>query len=211
VRHDQGVPTSDFLHTMASGPNSHVPPPERRHRQEVIRTLSLQHDGSPRGGGTLLLCDDGGPAPLTPRVNRRWARALSRLLASSLDRKLAEGRPPESHLLLAARAQVLASPVQRQILAYQWTDLLTQAHRSPVARNPRAPINRPGILANEQTIHAILEHLVAPNSGHIRGIALLSRLLSDGGGPVYHAPGPSDLGRILRQAAHLLTAPGLSV
>ncbi len=76
---------------------------------------------------TLLLIDPHRPHRLQPSPNRRWTRLFARMLASSLDRRLAQGIPPERSRLLAARAQVLASPAMRAALA---ADLERVAARS---------------------------------------------------------------------------------
>jgi hypothetical protein len=96
------------------------------------------------------------------------------------------------------------SPATRQTLAQQWADLLTQAARPPTRRDPRLPVNREDIVANEPNIRALLAVLVAPTPGRVRGIAMLSRLLSDGAGPVYNCRCPDDLGGALREATALL-------
>jgi len=206
---DQGVRTSGFLHTIASGPGSHLPPLERRARREAIRAMRLECDHSPNRASTLLLCEQASPLPLTARVNGRWSRAISRLLAPSLDRKLAQGHSPESHQLLAARAQVLVSPLERQALAHRWADLLAQTRRSPVPRNPRAPINRDSLVANEPAIRALLDLLVAQTPGQSRGIAMLSWLLSDGSGPLYNRPRSDELSGALLDATALLGSSAL--
>jgi hypothetical protein len=157
----------------------------------------------------VLLGEQEPPYRLTVRVNSRWTRALSRMLARSLDRKLAEGRSPESHRLLAARAQVLVSPVERLALAHRWADLLMYARRPPNPRNPRVPTNREILLASEPVIRAILELMVMPTPGHVSGIAKLSWLLSDGTGPVYNRGTAAELAEVLHDVACLFAVPGL--
>jgi hypothetical protein len=213
LAHDQRV-TSRFLQTIASGPNSHLPRAERRERREAVRSLRLQSDGSATRATTLLLFERAFPHRLTARFNRRWSRVISRLLAPSLDRKLAEGRSPESRLLLSARAHVLVSPANRQTLGHQWADLLAQAQRPPGLREPRAPINRASILGNELGIRALLDALVAQTPGHVRGIAMLSRLLSDGAGPLYNRQCSNELrGALLQVSAFFASStifPGIT-
>ncbi len=174
-----------------------------------MRSLRPHSDGSPNRGATLLLCEQAFPHRLTARCNTRWSRAISRLRASALDRRLADGRSPESHPLLAARAQVLVTPVERQKLAYLWADLVAQAQRPRGLRVPRAPINRDSILANEPDIRALLSLLVAPTPGQVRGIALLSSLLSDGTGPLYNRQSPIDLRGALLEATTLLDSSAI--
>ena len=73
-----------------------------------------QSQGPRTGQTTLLLIDADNSQQLTARCSRGWIRLASRLLASSLDYKLAEGQSPESSRLLAARAQVLVAPASRR-------------------------------------------------------------------------------------------------
>ena len=132
---------------------------------------------------------------------------MTRLLAPSLDRKLAEGRSPESHLLLAARSQILVSPVKRRALADAWADLLAQARTPTGPRHPAVPINGSSILSDELDVRALLAVLVAQTPGQVRGIALLSWLLTDGTGPVYNPHRADELAGLLREATALLQCP----
>jgi len=193
-----------LLHTIASGPSGHLPPAERRTRRGAIRSLRTQAEASERRQ-TLLLYEGALPHRLTPRSNGWWARAMARLLGPALDRRLAAGRSPESHLLLAARAQALVSPDRRLALAHEWTDLLARARTSPILRDPRAPINREAIAAHAPAIGALLDVLEAQTPVHVRGLAVMSWLLTDGTGPLYDPRRSRDLGRTLREASDLLT------
>jgi hypothetical protein len=198
--------TQAFLRSVASGPNSHVSAVEREKRRDAIRSLRRKCDGIPNQGLTVLLSEQDASHRLTAHVNNWRLRALSRLTARSLDRRLAEGCSPESHLFLAVRAQVLVSPSERMMLAHRWADLLAQARRSPVPRTPRVPINRDSLLANEPAIRALVDRLTAPTPGHIRGIAKLSWLLSDGTGPVYNRREAFKLPEALLDATAFLTS-----
>ncbi len=209
LAHDQRVMSSRILQAIASGPSSHVPPVERRTRRATMRSLRMQPDRSASRATIHLVYERAAPHRLTARSNRRWSRVISQLLAPSLDRRLAEGRAPETHLLLAARAHVLVSPVKRQRLAHAWVDLLGLARRPARLRDPRSPINRDGILSNEPEIRALLDVLVAPTPGHVRGIALLSWLLSDGAGPVYDRRRFDELRGALLQASALLDSAAM--
>jgi hypothetical protein len=111
--------------------------------------------------------------------------------------------------LLAARAQVLVSPVRRQTLAHCWADLLRQARMPPRPRDPRTPINRDNIVVNEPEIRALLDVLVAPTPGHVRGIAMLSWLLSDGAGPLYNRERSNELRGVLLEATALLDSSAI--
>lgn len=132
---------------------------------------------------------------------------MARLLGPGLDHRLAVGRPPESRRLLAARAQVLVAPATRLTLAHQWIDLLAQARAPRAGRDPRVPVNRAGLVANEPEIRALLDVLASPAPVPVRGIASMSRLLTDGSGPVY-LPQPADgLREVLHGVSALFVSP----
>ena len=87
---------------------------------------------------------------------------LARLLGNSLDRRLAHGGAPESSRLMAARAQVLVSPLTRRALIQNWQGLLLRAHSAPVMRDPRVPFNRAHLVACQPEIEEVLEAAVGP-------------------------------------------------
>lgn len=149
------------------------------------------------GQTTLLLVDTAESPQLSVRPNRRWIRLATRLLVSSLDRKLAQGRSPESSWLLAARAQTIVTPVSRRALADSWGNLLMHARRPPGMRNPRVQCNRAHILACEHDIRELQRALVAPLPSPARGMAMASWLLRDGSGPIYNRRLSEDLGNAI--------------
>ena len=147
---------------------------------------------------TLLLIDPESPASLTVRPNRPWVRLAVRLLASTLDRQLAEGRPPESNRLLAARAQELVAPPTRGALAQNVAHLLKTARTPPPIGTHRVPLNRHGIVACAAEVHQILSALVDPLPPPARGAAMVSWLLRDGTGPLYQRRRAAELAVALR-------------
>jgi len=166
--------------------------------------------GARTGQTTLLLIDKDDPRHLTVRRNRGWARLVGRLLVSSLDRQLAEGRSPESNRLLAARAHVLVAPMTRRALVQSWEALLGQARRPPTMRTPRAPFNRETVVACEPDIQEMFDALLNPLPVPARGTAIASWLLCDGTGPIYDRHRPGDLRIALREAIeHLDPAASL--
>jgi len=171
-----------------------------RRRRRARRSTRLQTGGPGTGPTTLLLIDPDHPGQLTARSNRGWGRLLARLLAPTLDRQLAQGRPSESSHLSAVRAQALVSPAVRCTLAENWESLVVQAHTPPALRDSRVPINRAGIIACEPEIQALLDALLAPLPVPARGVAMASWLLADGAGPVYDPRYSADLGRVVREA-----------
>jgi hypothetical protein len=139
------------------------------------------------------------PEPLHPRANPPWLRLLARLFASSLDRQLASGRPPESSRLLAARSLMLVSPSTRATLERNWLHMLAQARRSPGARDPRVPLCRDRIIAAEDAVRVMLDALVVHRPVSGRGVAQASWLLGDGAGPLYNPHCAVDLQTALRE------------
>lgn len=149
---------------------------------------------------TLLLIDPHRPHGLQPSPNRRWTRLFARMLASSLDRRLAQGIPPERSRLLAARAQVLASPAIRAALAADLERVAARSRWAPVMRSPKVPLNRRGIVACDPVLQQALDTLVTPRPTLAQGVAMISCLLSDGTGPLYESRRSGELGRTLSEA-----------
>lgn len=201
--------TTGFLRTIAHDQNGGERRAGRRQRRQAWRSVRLQAEAD-SGPETLLLLDRSAPQRLIARINRRWARLAARVLGPSLDGRLARGCSPESSLLLAARAQLLFSPAMRLASAQNWESLLVQARTPPVPRDPRATVNRDAILACESDIGEMLEAVVAPLPTPARGLAMVSRLLSDGTGPVYRRSEPAELAIALREATAQLD-PSLSL
>jgi hypothetical protein len=130
-------------------------------------------------------------------------------LAASLDRRLAEGRPPESSLLLAARAQALVSPALRETYAGFWQHLSRRAALLPSTRTLRGPFNREAIGACAGPMAEVHRELAAKAPVSARGVAMVSRLLADGTGPLYdRRVGPAQLDATLRDVITALR-PGL--
>jgi hypothetical protein len=92
---------------------------------------------------------------------------------------------------------MLVSPVMRRALVQNWENLLVQARRPPVMRDPRARLSRERIVACESDIREMLVALVAPLAPP-RGTAMAVRLLGDGAGPVFNRGRSAELGSALR-------------
>jgi hypothetical protein len=110
----------------------------------------------------------------------------STVLASALDRQLAQGCAPESSVLLAARARTLVSPSVRATYAGFWQHLLTRAALLPASRSLRGPFNREAIGACTARMADVQRGLAAEGPVSARGVAMVSRLLGDGTGPLYN-------------------------
>ena len=168
-------------------------------RHQARRPTPVQSQCSRSGPTTLLLIDADGTQQLADRCDRKWVRVATRLFASSLDRKLAQGRSPESSRLLAARAQVLVSAVSRRELVDSWENLLVQARRPPAMRSPRVLCNRDYIIASESDIREMLNAILAPLPSSARGAAMASWLLRDGTGSIYNRRLSGDLDVSVRE------------
>ena len=124
----------------------------------------------------------GDPFVLRPR--RLAGRLLARAFGASLDRQLAAGCPPETALLLAARAQDIVSLRSRRALAGNWDHLLRVARRAPRGRPVSVRADR--IAAAEPAIRELVRLLSTPLPVAARGVAMASVLLTDATGPVYN-------------------------
>jgi hypothetical protein len=149
---------------------------------------------------TVLVFDAAHPGSIKPSRNRIWGHLLTGLLSSSLDRRLAQGVPPESNRLLAARAQLLVSAPMRFALARDWRNVVAQAHKAPVMRDPRGRLNRRGVAACQWEIEQAIDALLVPLPVPVRGAAVLSWLLRDGTGPLYAQRCSVDLRKVLSDA-----------
>jgi hypothetical protein len=149
---------------------------------------------------TILLADPLRPDTFDGRTEGRLAGHAARLRGSGLDRRLAQGRSPESSRLLAIRAQQLVRIDQRIALARALESLLARARATPAMRSARAPLNRRAIISCEPQIRAVMNALLTPLPLCARGPATISWLLSDGAGPVFNRRRAADLEPALTDA-----------
>ena len=163
----------------------------------------------------VLLDDDLGR--LTLRRLQPWHRLLARGLATRLDRQLAEGARPEANAMLAARAMFLTSAGFRRALAASLRRLLA-ASMSPqtrprlmaasrsagAARQPYVPLRRDRIAGSATGLAELAGSLAAQGPVSARGVAMVSQLLADGGGPLYRADCRDDLNAIIVRASQAL-------
>jgi len=164
----------------------------------------------------VLIDDDLGR--LTLRRLWPWHRLLARCLAPGLDRQLAAGVRPEVSAVLAARAMVLTSVRYRRGLAAslrrtlaasvspQMRPRLMAASRSAgAARQPHVPLRRDRIAGSASELDGLARSLAGPSPVPAQGVALVSQLLADGGGPLYRVGARDDLDAIVERAAQALT------
>lgn len=153
----------------------------------------------------LLISDPHDPDRYLVAPDRPWIRAGARLLAFSLDRQLAAGRPPECSRLLASRAQQLVSPLSRSRMVQSWERLIVLARSAaPSGRSARAPLCRRRLAAAEPEVREMLTVLASPVPTSVRGIAMASLLLQDGAGPLFNWQCPADLRAVVRRATEQL-------
>lgn len=145
----------------------------------------------------VLLDDDLGR--LTLRRLRPWHRILARGLAARLDRRLADGARPETSATLAARAMQLTAMGYRRDLAASLRKLLPAATHQLRVRACRERIS-----GSAAELAELARRLAEPGPVPARGVAMVSRLLADGRGPLYHPACPDDLGVVVGRATRSL-------
>jgi hypothetical protein len=164
----------------------------------------------------VLLDDELGR--LTIRRLRPWHRWLARGLAARLDRQLADGAPAEASAILAARAMYLTSVEFRRGLAASLRRILATAGATPpgarprlaagpsatFARQPFLPLRRDRIARSAPELAGLAGFLAEQGPVPAQGVAIVSQLLSDGGGPLYHVGSRDDLDTVIERAAQAL-------
>jgi hypothetical protein len=162
----------------------------------------------------VLLHDDLGL--LTVRRLWPWHRMLARCTAARLDRELAVGTSPEASARLAARAMLLTSISFRRDLATSVQRIIAAAGepapampvtpaRSGAAHPPRLPLNQARISQSVLPLARLAGQLAESGPVPVRGVAMISVLLADGMGPLYHDACGDDLDDIIAQATRALS------
>jgi hypothetical protein len=144
---------------------------------------------------------------------RPWHRLLARGLAPRLDRQLADGARPEASAILAARAMFLTSARYRCGLAANLRRMLAAAApvapdarlSARVARQPHVPLQRDRIAGSAPALAALAGSLAAHGPVPAQGVAMVSQLLADGGGPLYRTACRDDLTALIERASQALT------
>lgn len=154
----------------------------------------------------VIVIDPADPQRLVLRRLRRATRLAATGLGDILDRQLAAGRPPETSLLLAARAQQVASPATCRKLARDWRNVIERTPHPTALFSPHAPICSERVRAAATEVQRMLADLNASGPKNARGVAMLRLLLSDGRGPLFDRRCEVDLATALRQAASQLDA-----
>src|SRR5919108_3777895 len=150
---------------------------------------------SPTGADPGTLCDPSSRycSRLGAQLDRPALALRARVFASrrSLDEALAAGASPVWTPELALRARQLVSRSSRQQLATSLEGLVKEATRSVPPRAVAVRLPRREILEAQTSLFSIASCLRDERPVYARGMALLSRLLSDGSSPAYnpHAGG----------------------
>ena len=134
-----------------------------------------------------------------PTPVRLRDRIAARVRAFDLDRRLAEGVPPERSAALALRARRLVDPRYGERLARRLGDVV---HEAVFGRHRRAsiPVRIDAVAAASAEIDDLARRLVARGAPAVSGIAQVGLLLSDGAGPLYSSRASEDLVAAVRRA-----------
>lgn len=156
----------------------------------------------PRGPVVVLVDQRAGvcarPASLGERLR-------SHLHAYELDQALAAGVSPEGQALLALRAQQLAGPAARRD-ACRSLDRLLAAQPAPGPLHPVPTAHQlERVAASRAELEQLRNALAAPAPLPVRGVAMVHILLTDGGGPLFHAGAREDLRSAVVRAIRELT------
>jgi hypothetical protein len=177
----------------------------------TTHTTPVGNPANPRRGMHVLLNDDLGRLML--RRLKPWHRMAARCRAPRLDRELAGGTSPEASASLAARAMRLTSMRFRHDLAASVQRILVAAGQPPAVlpappvagHPPHVPICRARISQSAPLLAELAGHLAGPGPVPVRGVAMVSQLLADGTGPLYHQACRDDLAAIIERATQALT------
>jgi hypothetical protein len=126
------------------------------------------------------------------------AKLAARLRRDALDRALIEGADPAATGQLAARVARLTSRSMRREVASALDHLAVDGPRA--GGRWRVRPSRAAAAANAPELHALAARLRGPAPLYARGIAMLSRLLTEGTGPAYNDSRGDLLAQRLRDA-----------
>lgn len=156
-------------------------------------------------------------AILAARAIRLTSAGFRRDLAASLQRILAASGEPSAVIRsqpVAARPLYAGTATPGRAaagyLAGTWSGA---AQAQPVAahlshgatRPPRVPVRLARVSRSAPLLAALAGRLVEPGPVPVRGVAMVSRLLADGTGPLYREASRDDLGTLVEHAMHALT------
>lgn len=175
----------------------------RKNRHDLRESLgrhgvAAEEWPSPSGADHGTLCD---PSPrygdrLCAQLDRPALALRARVFASrrSLDEALADGASPLWSPELALRARQLVSRRTRQQFATNLERLVAAAKRAVLPRAVAVPLPRRELLEAQTSLLGIAARLRDEQPVYARGMALVSRLLSEGSGPAYNPHAGDSLG-----------------
>jgi hypothetical protein len=126
-------------------------------------------------------------------------RIAARVRAFDLDRRLADGVPPERNAALALRARRLVDPRYGERLARRLREVVREALGGR-RRRASIAVRLDAVAAASAEIDDLARRLDAPGAAAVAGIAQVGLLLSDGSGPLYSRWSGEDLGAAVRRA-----------
>lgn len=141
----------------------------------------------------MLLRESRDGSYLETRDARLRDRLAVRLYGTSLDRQLAAGGSPDASVRLALRARMLGRASTRETFARRLALVIADAERGPGLRSTRMPVCRRKVLRARPQLEALARRLLVLGPVAPEGVAMVSRLLHDGSGPVYVRPNADDL------------------
>jgi hypothetical protein len=130
------------------------------------------------------------------------------LRRGALARRLAAGASPSDSPELARRAEQLCSARNRRALARGLERVIDAAEERPHPYSSAVPLRRAAIVDSREGMLELAAELRDTNQDlNVRGIALVERLLTDGGSPLYMQKDEESLdGAISHARAALLLA-----
>ena len=130
------------------------------------------------------------------------------LQRGALARRLAAGASPEDSPELARRAEQLTSERNRRVVASGLERVIEAAEEPPSRYSSAVPLRRAEILSERTGLLGLAAELRDTSQDvNVRGVALVERLLTDGGSPLYTSSANETLDGAIRQArAALLLA-----
>jgi hypothetical protein len=155
----------------------------------------------------VLLLEDRGAGPRHVVVHhvRTVDRIAARIHGLELDRRLAEGTPPEANATLTLRAERLLGRTERRRIAAGLRDLVRLAQR-PLAVPVGVPIARQEVLDAAPAIQILADRLDGSEPVGVRGVALARLLLTDGTGPLYSGGRSRAVARAIDEALAAIPA-----
>jgi hypothetical protein len=134
---------------------------------------------------------NGRAAPTLGRRARVWLRRRQ------FDETLASGTDPSADRELGLRSRQICSAPHRRQLARALEEIVHRAKQPAEPTLTRAPIRRSAVLDCADDFEALIHRLRDTAPVGPQGVAMVERLLSDGGSPLYYA-GPRPLCETIR-------------